>query len=190
MVASNLHVIVGLGVTGLSCARYLKERGIPIAVTDSRENPPQLEAFKQANPDVPVLLGGFNAELIAQAATIVLSPGVALHEPIIAAQMQRGIPVIGDIELFARVIKVPVIAITGTNAKSTVTTLVGDMAQAAGYQVQVGGNLGIPALDLLEKNPQANLFVLELSSFQLETTHSLKAQVATVLNVTPVRGGR
>lgn len=185
MSTSELHVIVGLGVTGLSCARYLKDRNIPFAITDTRTNPPHLDAIHQAYPGTPVALGGFDATLLDKAASIILSPGVALREPVIAKQVKRGIPVIGDIELFARAVKAPVIAITGTNAKSTVTTLVGEMAKAAGYNVQVGGNLGIPALELLLQNPDANLFVLELSSFQLETTFSLKPQVATVLNITP-----
>jgi UDP-N-acetylmuramoylalanine--D-glutamate ligase len=184
-VETELHVIVGLGATGLSCARYLKERGLSIAITDTRDNPPHLAALHKDYPDIPVALGGFDANLLSKATSIILSPGVALREPLIAAQVKRGVPVIGDIELFARAVKAPVIAITGTNAKSTVTTLVGLMAEAAGYNVQVGGNLGIPALDLITQKPQANLFVLELSSFQLETTYSLKPQVATVLNVTP-----
>lgn len=185
MSSSELHVIVGLGATGLSCACYLKDRGLPFAVTDTRDNPPQLAALHQIDSNIPVALGGFNASLLDKATSIILSPGVALREPAIARQVERGVPVIGDIELFARAVKVPVIAITGTNAKSTVTTLVGEMAAAAGYHVQAGGNLGIPALDLLAQNPATNLFVLELSSFQLETTYSLKPKVATVLNVTP-----
>lgn len=185
MPTSNLHVIVGLGVTGLSCARYLKDRGIPIAVTDTRPNPPHLADFQKTYPDVPVALGGLDKSLLEKAANIILSPGIALREKVIAEQVKRGVPVIGDIELFAQALNVPVIAITGTNAKSTVTTLVGKMAETAGFNVQVGGNLGIPALDLLTSNPKTDLFVLELSSFQLETTFSLKPQVATVLNVTP-----
>lgn len=181
----SLHVIVGLGATGLSCARYLKQNNIPFAITDSRENPPQLAAFQKDHPDVQVSLGKLDADLLASAASIIISPGMSLHEPVIAEQIKRGKSVIGDIELFVRAVKAPIIAITGTNAKSTVTTLVGKMAEAAGYQVQVGGNLGVPALDLLAQNPAANLFVLELSSFQLETTYSLKSKVATVLNITP-----
>ncbi len=185
MSTSDLHVIVGLGATGLSCARFLKDSGFSIAVMDTRTHPPHLAALQQHYPDVPVSLGGFDVSLLNQATNIILSPGVAMRESAIAQQIQRGIPIIGDIELFARAVHVPVIAITGTNAKSTVTTLVGKMAEAAGYRVQVGGNLGVPALDLLRGNPAANLFVLELSSFQLETTYTLKPQVATILNVTP-----
>jgi len=180
----GLHVIVGLGITGLSCARFLQKCGIPIAVTDSRENPPHYAEFQKAYPDVPVTFGKLDEALLSKAACIVISPGMSRQEPAIAKQVQRGIPVIGDIELFAHAVNVPVIAITGTNAKSTVTTLVGKMAEAAGYRVEAGGNLGIPALDLLE-NSLTNLFVLELSSFQLETTSSLKPAVATVLNITP-----
>lgn len=181
----NLHVIVGLGATGFSCVRFLKERGLPIAVTDSRPNPPHLAAMQKHYPDVPVSLGGLDTALLEKASIIVLSPGIALREPVIAAQVKRGVPVIGDIELFAQAVKAPVIAITGTNAKSTVTSLVGEMAAAAQYQVAVGGNLGLPALDLLTDSPHANLYVLELSSFQLETTYSLHSRVATVLNITP-----
>lgn len=181
----NLYVIVGLGITGLSCARYLAKKKIPFAVYDTREHPPHLAEFKQAFPEIPVALGLTNSHLLTRASTLVVSPGVSIHEPFIAAQIARSIPVIGDIELFAEQTKAPVIAITGTNAKSTVTTLVGEMAKTANYPVQVGGNLGLPALDLLEAETQTPLFVLELSSFQLETTHSLAPKVATILNITP-----
>lgn len=184
MSKSDLHVVVGLGATGLSCVEFLKERGIPVAVTDTRSNPPNYAELQKKYPDIHFSLGALDKALLEKAYTIILSPGVALREPLIAAQVARGIPVIGDIELFARAVKVPVIGITGTNAKSTVTTLVGKMAEAANYHVQVGGNLGIPALKLLD-DPKTNLFVLELSSFQLETTYSLHPQVATILNVTP-----
>jgi UDP-N-acetylmuramoylalanine--D-glutamate ligase len=182
---SGLHVVVGLGVTGFSCVKYLKDQGVSVAVTDTRENPPNLSELQKLYPDLPVSLGKIDSSLLDQASCIILSPGIALQEPAIAKQIKRGVPVIGDIELFARAVKVPVIAITGTNAKSTVTTLVGMMAKAAGIDMQVGGNLGVPALELLQQNPSAKLFVLELSSFQLETTYSLKAKVATVLNVSP-----
>lgn len=181
---SHLHVIVGLGVSGLSCAHFLKQRGIPIAIIDTRLNPPQLAELQQTYPNVDVALGEFNTALLDQAETIVLSPGISLKEPAIAKQIQQGKSVIGDIELFARAVKHPVIAITGTNAKSTVTTLVGLMAKEAGLDVQVGGNLGTPALTLLDY-PTTQLIVLELSSFQLETTFTLKPQVASVLNITP-----
>lgn len=183
--ADNLHIIVGLGATGLSCARYLKAQGIPMVMMDTRESPSNLKEFQDQYPEVPVALGGFDKNLLEKAACIVLSPGIALREPAIAEQVAKGKQVIGDVELFARAVKAPVISITGTNAKSTVTTLVGEMAKAAGFNVEVGGNLGVPALDLLMQNSDANLFILELSSFQLETTHSLHSAVATVLNISP-----
>ncbi len=181
---AEFSVIVGLGATGLSCARYLHRAGMPFAMVDTRVAPPQLEAFRQLYPEVEVELGNLDAVVFDKATQIILSPGIALREPHIMRLIQRGIPVIGDIELFARVVKKPVISITGTNAKSTVTTLVAEMANAAGYKALAGGNLGIPALDLLEQS-DTDVFVLELSSFQLETTHSLHSDVATVLNVTP-----
>ncbi len=180
----NLHVIVGLGSSGYSALRYLVAEGIPVAVTDSRQNPPHLTELQTDFPDVPVTLGKLDEKLLANASHIVMSPGVSLKEPAILEQLSRGKSVIGDIELFAHAADAPIIAITGTNAKSTVTTLVGQMAATANLNVQVGGNLGVPALELLT-TPSPDLFVLELSSFQLDTTYSLSPHVATVLNVTP-----
>jgi UDP-N-acetylmuramoylalanine--D-glutamate ligase len=182
--SEDLHVIVGLGATAMSCARYLTQQNIPIAIADTRPNPPNLTQFKQNYPDVPTILGNLDHPLLDKASMLVVSPGVSVHQPAIQRQAARGAAVVGDIELFAKEAKAPVIAITGTNAKSTVTTLVGKMAVAAGLRTQVGGNLGTPALDLLDaSNPE--VFVLELSSFQLETTFSLAPRVATVLNITP-----
>jgi UDP-N-acetylmuramoylalanine--D-glutamate ligase len=177
-------VIVGLGRTGLSCARYLQSRGLSFAVTDSREAPPESSALKQLAPDVDVRFGGFDEALLDGASQIVASPGVSLKEPFLMSAAVRGIPIVGDVELFVREAKAPIAAITGTNGKSTVTTLVGLMANAAGRRAIAGGNLGRPALDLLD-DPVPELYVLELSSFQLETTLSLRAAAATVLNVTP-----
>jgi len=176
-------LVVGLGRTGLSCARFLAARGVEIAVTDSRAAPPGLEALREALPDAAVFLGDFDAAAFAQADTIVLSPGVSRREPLVRAAEARGAEIIGDIELFARYADAPVVAITGSNGKSTVTTLVGEMARAAGRDARVGGNLGIPALDLLVQGEAPDLYVLELSSFQLETTYSLNARAAAVLNV-------
>lgn len=186
MTATDLQVIVGLGATGVACIAHLKRQGANVAVIDTRSAPPQLAAVQTRFPEVPVYLGGLHPEILQQASRIILSPGVPWrHEAIFLSCQAQGIPIVGDIELFAQAVKQPVIAITGTNAKSTVTTLVGKMAAAAGYHVQVGGNLGVPALDLLHQDPSTNLFVLEISSFQLETTHTLSPRVATVLNVTP-----
>lgn len=175
-------LVVGLGETGLSCARYLARRGVEVAVTDSRVEPPGLATIREELPDVALFVGGFSADAFVRAGRIVVSPGVSLDEPLIRRARQRGAEVIGDIELFARVARAPVVAITGSNGKSTVTTLVGAMARSAGLDTRVGGNLGTPALDLLGDS-EPDLYVLELSSFQLETVSSLKAQAATVLNV-------
>lgn len=180
-----MYVIIGLGVTGFSCARFLKQQHIPFSVIDTRTTPPHLSAFQNEFSDVPIHLGRLDEKVLQQAEQIILSPGIALHEPAILAEVKRGIPVIGDIELFAQAVNKPIIAITGTNAKSTVTTLVAKMAEKAGLHVAVGGNLGVPVLDLLLTKKEAELFVLELSSFQLETTYSLKAKAATILNITP-----
>ncbi len=176
------NLIVGLGKTGLSCARYLAARGEQFAVVDSRDQPPGLQDLRAIYPEVEVLSGGFDPMAFVRADRIILSPGVSLHEAPIAASQARGVEIIGDIELFARAVTAPVVAISGSNGKSTVTTLMGEMARAAGRDVRVGGNLGTPALDLLSDR-EPDLYVLELSSFQLETTHSLNAAAAVVLNL-------
>ena len=175
------RIIVGLGVTGLSVARYLAGRDLPFAVCDTRANPPGLDKLKRFAPMADLYLGELDAQLLSSADELIINPGIALSTPAIQAAIQAGVKVIGDIELFARAADAPVVAITGSNAKSTVTTLVGMMAEKAGRRVAVGGNIGTPALDLLDM--KADLYVLELSSFQLETTDALNAEVATVLNV-------
>ena len=174
-------LVVGLGKTGLSCARYLRSQGIATAVTDSRENPPGLQQLRDEMPEVAVFVGGFESEAFAAAARLIVSPGVPVSDPLIRDAMARGVEVIGDIELFARAARAPICAITGSNGKSTVTTLVGQMAAAAGERVSVGGNLGEPALGLLDSSVER--YVLELSSFQLETTFGLGADVSVVLNI-------
>ena len=181
-------VIVGLGRTGLSCARYLRERGCRLAVTDTRPEPPQLAALRALDPQIPLCLGGLDERLLDDALCVVVSPGVSLEEPFLAEARRRGLEILGDIELFARAVDAPVVGITGTNGKSTVTTLLGRMAARSGMKVRVGGNLGEPALDLLAAAHRAGeavgLYVLELSSYQLESTHSLDLAAAVVLNVT------
>lgn len=174
-------LIVGLGKTGLSCARYFTARGLPAAIIDSRTQPPGLDALRSEMPDMALFLGQFDPQVFEAAEQLVVSPGVAVSEPLIQAAVARGVPVIGDIELFAREAQAPVAAITGSNGKSTVTTLLGQMAEAAGVRVAVGGNLGAPALDLLD--PAVELYILELSSFQLETTYTLAPAAAVVLNL-------
>lgn len=177
-------LVVGLGRTGLSCARFLVRAGVEVAVTDSRERPPCGEELALSMPDVPVFFGGFDASVFQRAERIIVSPGVSVQLPILVEAQQRGVEIIGDIELFARTVQAPVVAITGSNGKSTVTTLVASMARRAGLDVRAGGNLGIPALELIETN-EPDLYVLELSSFQLETVHSLQPEAAVVLNVSP-----
>lgn len=174
-------LVVGLGKTGLSCARYLHRQRVPVAIIDSRRTPPGLEEARREMPDMALFLGGFDSEVISAAERLIVSPGVSLREPAIADAVADGVPVLGDVELFAQAAHAPVAAITGSNGKSTVTTLLGQMARLTGIGVAVGGNLGQPALDLLDEGVE--LYVLELSSFQLESTRSLHAKVAAVLNI-------
>ncbi len=176
------NLVVGLGKTGLSVVRFLARKGLQVAVNDSRDVPPGLNELKSEFPDVARFTGGFNELAFKSANRLIVNPGISIREPAIAAAQADGVEVIGDIELFARFVDKPVIAITGSNGKTTVTTLVGEMARQAGIAVGVGGNIGTPALDLLDQGNE--LYVLELSSFQLETLYSLKPQAAVVLNVT------
>jgi UDP-N-acetylmuramoylalanine--D-glutamate ligase len=184
MVANERRtLVVGLGKTGLSVARYLSGRGLPVAIVDSRTEPPGLEGLRADLPaDIALFLGGFEEEAFERAEQIIVSPGVSLATPQIAAAQNRGVVVIGDVELFAQAAAAPVVAITGSNGKSTVTTLLNAMAQRAGLLVRTGGNIGTPALDLIQES-EPDLYVLELSSFQLETTHSLQPAAAVVVNI-------
>ncbi|WMP18527.1 UDP-N-acetylmuramoyl-L-alanine--D-glutamate ligase [Thiothrix lacustris] len=177
-------LVVGLGQTGLSVARHLHAQGVAFAVVDSRANPPGKDELFVQFPDIPYFFGAFAevSQWFTAAATLVVSPGIAIATPEIRAAGERGASLIGDIELFVREAKAPVIAISGSNGKSSVTTLVDLMAKKAGMVSYAGGNLGYSALDLLEK-PTPDLYVMELSSFQLETTQSLKAVASVVLNV-------
>jgi UDP-N-acetylmuramoylalanine--D-glutamate ligase len=175
-------LIVGLGASGASALNYLARRGASLVATDSRAEPANLAALRAAHPGVEFRCGGFAAPApLSQFRLAVVSPGVAPDEPFVRELRAAGVEIVGDIELFARAVNAPVVGITGSNGKSTVTTLVGEMAKAAGWRVGVGGNLGTPALDLLAADAQ--LYVLELSSFQLETTSSLRCVAATILNL-------
>lgn len=170
-------IIIGLGKTGLSCVEYFLAKGVTPLVMDTRANPPGRDQL----PAGVELVQGLDRERLKHAHMIVASPGIALATPELKEAAERGVQIVGDIELFVREAHAPIIAITGSNGKSTVTTLVGEMIAEAGLRVGVGGNIGIPALELL-KTP-ADLYVLELSSFQLETTHSLRAAASVVLNL-------
>ncbi|CAA0109966.1 UDP-N-acetylmuramoylalanine--D-glutamate ligase [Halioglobus japonicus] len=181
MANSEYRVVVGLGTTGLSCARFLLQRGLPFVVVDTRSEPPGLAEFRREMPDVELYTGDYPQELVAAAAELIVSPGVAMDANIVLQAVAAGVDVVGDIDLFMREATAPVVGITGSNAKSTVTELLGQMARDAHLNVGVGGNLGTPALELLA--PERQLYVLELSSFQLERAHRLGLDVATVLNV-------
>ncbi|EPS8494775.1 UDP-N-acetylmuramoyl-L-alanine--D-glutamate ligase [Yersinia enterocolitica] len=178
-------VIIGLGLTGLSCVDFFIARGVTPRVMDTRINPPGLDKLPE---NVERHVGDLNQQWLLDADLIVASPGIALAHPALSEAAEAGVEIVGDIELFCRENQAPVVAITGSNGKSTVTTLVGEMAKAAGWQVGVGGNIGVPALNLLKQltlqKHENQLVVLELSSFQLETTSSLHASAATILNVT------
>jgi UDP-N-acetylmuramoylalanine--D-glutamate ligase len=176
-------IVAGLGKTGHSVIRYLVARGCRIAATDTRREPPGFALLRAAHPAVHLSLGGLDAALLDDAELVVASPGLPQDDPFFTVARARGLEVIGDIELFARSGARPVAGITGTNGKSTVTTLLAHMANRTGTPARAGGNLAPPALDLLQDGGAA-LYVLELSSYQLETTHTLSLATATVLNVT------
>lgn len=177
-------VIVGLGQTGLSCARFLAKRDRMIAMMDSRKQPPALEVIQQQYPEILVKTGGFDAAWMQQADMIILSPGVDPRDENIVAAKQSGVEIVGDVELFARYANAPIIAVTGSNGKSTVTTLLADMVAKAGKTCKVGGNLGTPTLDLISE-PAPDFYIVELSSFQLETVKSLNAFASALLNISP-----
>jgi len=191
-------LVLGLGDTGLSCARWLAARGAQVSVADSRAAPPHAARLAEWLPQVPVFTGPFDDARLQAADMLVVSPGVPLAEPAVARAMAAGVEAVGDVELFARAIQalntqrehpMRVIAITGSNGKSTVTAMCGDMCRMAGLFTSVAGNIGLPVLDALYEieqgsAPAPQVWVLELSSFQLETTKSLNANAATVLNVT------
>ena len=174
----GLKVVAGLGISGVSAVNFLHEKGYRVAVTDSRAVPPGHDQIPAA---VQTSFGQFDLELLLQAEEIIISPGLDPKLPEIQAAIAKGIPVVSEIQILRRATDKPIIAITGSNAKSTVTTLMGFMAADAGVKVAVGGNLGRPALDLTKDDPE--LYILELSSFQLETTSHLNADVAVVLNI-------
>jgi len=179
-------LVVGLGKSGVSAVRWLVAHGVRVRATDSREIPPGLAAVEALLSPADLFLGRFAEEALDGIDQVVLSPGLPRTLPLLTLAAARGLPVIGDIELFAlqaNAAGVPVVGITGTNGKSTVTTLVGEMAREAGIDAGVGGNLGEPALDLLRAGRQ--LYVLELSSYQLESCPSLRCAAAAVLNVSP-----
>ena len=177
-----MNIIIGLGKTGLSCVAYFCKRNEPVMVVDTRDNLPNADALAAEYPQVKLIAGELPVDLLCQAKQLIVSPGLSLKTPAIAQAIAQGVPCIGDVELFVREAKAPIIAITGSNGKTTVTTLVGQLLTDAGFRVEVCGNIGTPVLDTLNR-ATPDFYVLELSSFQLETTYSLKAKIALVLNV-------
>ncbi|MFM1911683.1 MAG: UDP-N-acetylmuramoyl-L-alanine:D-glutamate ligase [Pseudomonadota bacterium] len=177
-------LVLGLGDTGLSALRWLHRQGARLSVADTRETPPGVATLQAELPSVKLHTGAFTEAVFNDAEIIVISPGVPMAEPMVQDAVKRGVPVVGDVELFAQYkpAGAKVIAITGANGKSTVTTLVGEMCKAAGLKTVVAGNIGLPVLDTLNGD-LTDVYVLELSSFQLETTSSLNADAATVLNI-------
>lgn len=179
------YLVVGLGKTGHSIARYLKRCNIPFSVFDTRNATAAAAEFRAEFPDIDLYLEAFPEQKFSQISAVIASPGVPLETPCLAQARALGLPIYGDIECLARTITAQVIAITGTNGKSTVTTLVGLMAQAAGLKTAVAGNIGTPVLDLLADEHEYDVWVLELSSFQLDLIESLRPRAATILNITP-----
>lgn len=183
MIAKHI-AIIGLGATGLSCVNFFRKKNIAVTVFDTRAVPPGKD---QLDATTKLISGPLSVQLLCQYDCLVVSPGIAIATPAIVAAIKSGVEVIGDIELFARELKTApyqhakLVTITGSNGKSTVTSLLGEMAVDANVNVAVGGNIGVPALDLL--NADVALYILELSSFQLETTESLNADISTILNL-------
>ncbi|WP_019023161.1 MULTISPECIES: UDP-N-acetylmuramoyl-L-alanine--D-glutamate ligase [unclassified Thioalkalivibrio] len=177
------NLIVGTGATGQSVARFLRARGETFAITDTRREPPALAAGADAAWLAEAWAGPLDGLDTAAYARLIVSPGVSLEHPAVEQARAAGAVITGDIDLFAAVAQAPVIAITGSNGKSTVTALVGEILTAAGRKVAIGGNFGTPALDLLD--PAVEVYVLELSSFQLERSEQLKPDGAAILNISP-----
>ncbi|MDD9960255.1 MAG: UDP-N-acetylmuramoyl-L-alanine--D-glutamate ligase [Gammaproteobacteria bacterium] len=179
-------VIVGLGETGLSVAKYLASRNQKFKIIDSRTNPPALQKLKQLMPDVEIEVGQLNQKTILEASELVVSPGLSLKTPAIAEAAEHGVPITGDIDIFSKSVTKPIIAVTGSNGKSTVVAILAGILRKAGKRFGLGGNLDgasfKPALDLLDEE-EKDFYILELSSFQLETTEKLGAEVAVILNL-------
>ena len=174
--ATGPVLVLGMGGTGAACARYLAARGTAAVFADTRAAPPGLAAIRAALPAAEIHAGQIPQQLPPQITQVVISPGVDLHLPLLKDARQCGVPVLSDIDLFVSEADAPIVAITGSNGKSTVTSMLGEMLAATGLRVGVGGNLGTPALDLLD--PAQQFYVLELSSFQLERSQLIETAAA------------
>jgi len=176
-------LVVGLGKTGLSCVKFLAERNVDFAVMDSREQPPGMYEMKSQYSAIDVHTGSLDASMVNEFDILIVSPGIALKEPALQLAKKSGKQLMGDIEILAQCTTKPVVAITGSNGKSTVTTLLGEMVRQAKLKAVVAGNIGVPVLELINDDAETDFYVLELSSFQLETTLSLDAVASTILNL-------
>lgn len=181
------HVLVaGLGTTGRALVRFLCRRGARVTVTDSAPAAELREALAELRDCAPAMeLGGHREESFQSADLVVLSPGVPGDRGPAARAAASGIPVIGEIELAYRFMKTPILAVTGTNGKSTATLLAGEMLKAAGFRVFVGGNLGTPLISYADEDDAADFAVAEVSSFQLDTIDQFAPRIAVCLNITP-----
>ena len=183
-------VVLGLGITGLSAARWATRHGARVAIADTRNDPPRAAQLRAELPQIAVATGPITDATLAGAELIIISPGLSKDQPAIRSALARGAELVGDVELFARALPggQKLLAVTGSNGKTTVTALTAELLHAAGLVAATVGNIGEPVLDVLSAHergaPWPDAFVLELSSFQLETTSSLKPSAATVLNVT------
>ena len=182
--AGQTNLVFGLGTTGMSVARYLKRKGIGARFVDTRENPPGLDELGKLDPDADIVLGKTPDNLLKNVSRIIVSPGISDSEPLLKAALKAGVEIVSDIELFVHDADAPLVGVTGSNGKSTVTTLLSLMCDAAGINGLAGANLGEPALDLLEHDTP-DLYILELSSFQLQRTATLPLKVAVLLNISP-----
>ena len=179
----EIYAIVGGGITGLSYARYLQKRKAHFFMVDSRPNPPLMSQWQREFPEITTFTGEFNERSFATATALLMSPGVSINETVLQSMTKKGIPIIGELDMFSQEKLGNIIQITGTNGKSTVTSMVADMSSGSGIKTAVGGNLGTPMLDLLEE--QADSYILELSSFQLEQAKHFHSDVSAFLNFAP-----
>ncbi|MEC8212633.1 MAG: UDP-N-acetylmuramoyl-L-alanine--D-glutamate ligase, partial [Pseudomonadota bacterium] len=177
------YLILGIGMTGVSMVTFCVKEGLNFIVADSRENTAGIKLIRDKYPNIKIYSGSFSALKLEGIDVILKSPGINLHDPIIQRAVQLGIHILSEIDLFFSKVRAPVVAITGSNGKSTVTTLVGLVAESEGLNVGVGGNLGTPMLELI--NSSRDLYVLELSSYQLELVDNMYGAISCILNITP-----
>ena len=178
-------LVVGLGMTGLATARFLHHRGAAVTVTDMAAEKDLAESVLELHQlGIRTELGGHRRESFESSDLIVLSPGVPHTHDFLIDAGRKGIPVIGEIELASRFVRDPIIAITGTNGKTTTTSLLGDMLTQCGMQVFVGGNIGQPLIGYVDREEKADWVVLEISSFQLDTIDTFRPDIGILLNIT------